>query len=371
MVSSVLAHVGNDMVQQRGPAARCCRARRSCASATASPTRAPTSPPRARAPCATVTAGASTGRRCSRAWPRSRSGSSSSPARRPTAPKHAGLTFFLVPMSTPGISLQEMRTLPGKRVNITFLDGVHIGDEWRVGDVDGGWQVMLVALSFERGLAGGVRDAERTLRVVEEWAYRTDADGQRPIDDAVARERLVRLAIESEVADLLTGRAAWVAASGGLPGTEGAAAQLFASESFTPRRELGHRPRRARRAGPPHRAAPATSPGSSSSATGSRRAPPSTAAPPRSSATSSHSAASACRAGADAAGRAVAATWRPDFALGTRGRRVPRRGTGVPRRGDGARTDPGAPRPHRPHRLGRGVRARGGAGGRGRRHLSA
>jgi alkylation response protein AidB-like acyl-CoA dehydrogenase len=148
-------------------------------------------------------------------------------------PKHGGLTFFLVPMSTPGISLQEVRTLPGKRVNITFLDGVRIGDEWRVGEIDGGWQVMLVALSFERGLAGGVRDAERTLRVVEEWAHRADAHGRRPVDDPVARERLVRLAIETEVADLLTGRAAWVAASGGLPGTEGAAARLFAGESFT------------------------------------------------------------------------------------------------------------------------------------------
>ena len=147
--------------------------------------------------------------------------------------KHAGLTFFLVPMSTPGISLQEVRTLPGKRVNITFLDGVHIGDEWRVGEVDGGWQVMLVALSFERGLAGGVRDGERLLRVVDEWARTPGDDGTRPVDDPVARERLVRLAIENEVADLLTGRAAWVAASGGLPGTEGAAARMFASESFT------------------------------------------------------------------------------------------------------------------------------------------
>ena len=82
--------------------------------------------------------------------------------------KHAGLTFFLVPMDTPGISLQEVRTLPGKRVNITFLDDVRIGDEWRVGEVDGGWQVMLVALSFERGLAGGVRDGERLLRVLDD-----------------------------------------------------------------------------------------------------------------------------------------------------------------------------------------------------------
>jgi alkylation response protein AidB-like acyl-CoA dehydrogenase len=149
-------------------------------------------------------------------------------------PKHAGLTFFLVPMDTPGISVQEVRTLPGKRVNITFLDGVHVGDEWRVGEVDGGWQVMLVALSFERGLAGGVRDGERLLRVVEELAlHAPDSGGPRPVDDPVVRERMVRLAIDNEVADLLAGRAAWVAASGRLPGTEGAAARLFASSSFT------------------------------------------------------------------------------------------------------------------------------------------
>jgi alkylation response protein AidB-like acyl-CoA dehydrogenase len=148
--------------------------------------------------------------------------------------KHSGLTFFLVPMDTPGITLQEVRTLPGKRVNITFLDGVYVGDEWRVGEIDGGWQVMLVALSFERGLAGGVRDGERLLRVVEEFAQRVPDDGSaRPIDDPVVRERLVRLAIDNEVSDLLAGRAAWVAASGRLPGTEGAAVRLFASESFT------------------------------------------------------------------------------------------------------------------------------------------
>ena len=84
-------------------------------------------------------------------------------------PKHAGLTFFLVPMDTPGIELQPVRTLPGKRTNITFYDDVRVGDEWRVGEVDGGWQVMLVALSFERAsrvacaTANGCSACSRTL----------------------------------------------------------------------------------------------------------------------------------------------------------------------------------------------------------------
>ena len=149
-------------------------------------------------------------------------------------PKHAGLTFFLVPMDTPGIEIQPVRTLTGKRTNVTFYNDVRIGDEWRVGEVDGGWQVMLVALSYERGLAGGIRDSERLLRAAEEYARgATRPDGTRPVDDPLVRERLVRLAIDVEVTDLLAGRAAWVASSGRLPGTEGAACKLFATESFT------------------------------------------------------------------------------------------------------------------------------------------
>jgi alkylation response protein AidB-like acyl-CoA dehydrogenase len=148
-------------------------------------------------------------------------------------PKHRGLTFFLVPTSAPGFELQPIRTLSGKRTNMTFYDGVHVGDEWRVGDVDGGWQVMLVALSFERGVAGGVRDAERLLRVAEAHARDAiDDDGRPLLQQATRRDALARLAVDTEVADLLGARAAWVAASGRLPGIEGAACKLFATEAF-------------------------------------------------------------------------------------------------------------------------------------------
>ena len=148
-------------------------------------------------------------------------------------PKHRGLTFFLVPTSAPGFELQPIRTLSGKRTNMTFYDGVLVGDEWRVGEVDGGWDVMLVALSFERGVAGGVRDAERLLAVAEAHARDSvDDDGRPLLEQATRRAALARLAIDAEVADLLAGRAAWVAASGRLPGIEGAATKLFATEAF-------------------------------------------------------------------------------------------------------------------------------------------
>jgi alkylation response protein AidB-like acyl-CoA dehydrogenase len=151
----------------------------------------------------------------------------------PDVPKHQGLTFFLVPTSAPGFELQPIRTLSGKRTNTTFYDGVFVDDEWRIGEVNGGWQVMLVALSFERGVVGGVRDAARLLTVAEEYlASASEDDGAPRLDDPDLRRELARLAIDCEVADLLSNRAVWVAATGQLPGVEGAATKLFATEAL-------------------------------------------------------------------------------------------------------------------------------------------
>jgi alkylation response protein AidB-like acyl-CoA dehydrogenase len=151
----------------------------------------------------------------------------------PDVPKHQGLTFFLVPTSAPGFELQPIHTLSGKRTNTTFYDDVVVDDEWRVGEVNGGWQVMLVALSFERGVVGGTRDAARLLALAEtHLGAATHDDGSPALADPDLRRELARLAIDCEVADLLADRAAWVAATGQLPGVEGAATKLFASEAF-------------------------------------------------------------------------------------------------------------------------------------------
>lgn len=147
--------------------------------------------------------------------------------------KHRGLTFFLCPLELPGVEIQEVRTLSGKRTNAVYLDDVRIGDEWRLGEIDGGWEVMKVALAFERGVAGGVSDCARLLREVTAWAGSTAReDGARPLDDPTVRARIARLAIDAEVTGLLAARANWVAGSGALPGLEGSVTKLFATEAY-------------------------------------------------------------------------------------------------------------------------------------------
>ena len=147
-------------------------------------------------------------------------------------PKHKGLTMFMLPMDTPGISVEPVHTMGTERTNATFYDDVRIGDEWRIGDVDGGWKVMGVALSFERGVMGGTAVGIPLLRHFRQWAEHEQADGTRPIDDPIIRERMVRVAIDNEVASLLTMKCAYIAASGGLPGLEGSMSKIFATEAY-------------------------------------------------------------------------------------------------------------------------------------------
>lgn len=76
----------------------------------------------------------------------------------PQGRKHRNLTMFLVPLDSPGIDIQAIRTLDGDRTNIVFYSNVRIDDLYRIGEVNDGWTVMRAALDSEHGLTE--RDAE-------------------------------------------------------------------------------------------------------------------------------------------------------------------------------------------------------------------
>ena len=60
----------------------------------------------------------------------------------PQGPKHKNLTMFLVPLDSPGIEIQGIRTLDGDRTNIVYYSDVRVDDLYRIGEVNGGWTVM-------------------------------------------------------------------------------------------------------------------------------------------------------------------------------------------------------------------------------------
>ncbi|MGH7155897.1 MAG: acyl-CoA dehydrogenase family protein, partial [Acetobacteraceae bacterium] len=75
----------------------------------------------------------------------------------PNVPKHAGLTFFILDMKTPGVTIRPIRQLTGSsHFNEVFFDNVRIPDSMRVGAVGNGWRVALTTLMNERH---GMREA--------------------------------------------------------------------------------------------------------------------------------------------------------------------------------------------------------------------
>jgi len=123
-------------------------------------------------------------------------------------------------------------TLSGERTNITFYDDVRVPDSQRIGEVDGGWNVMMLSLQEEHS-GGWASACTGVVEHTEAWAREAvDDDGQPRIDDPEVRRRLARAATRAEVALLLQRRAAWMTEIGDVPEAEGPMAKLFTSEAL-------------------------------------------------------------------------------------------------------------------------------------------
>jgi alkylation response protein AidB-like acyl-CoA dehydrogenase len=110
-------------------------------------------------------------------------------------PRHAGITIFLVPMDTPGITVQQHRALSGEISCSVFYDDVRIPDSDRVGEVNGGWAVITDALAGERITMGGIaaalhRQLDNLLDLV-----RTDVEGTVGPRGSARRQRLGTVAV--------------------------------------------------------------------------------------------------------------------------------------------------------------------------------
>ncbi|MDE0067218.1 MAG: acyl-CoA dehydrogenase family protein [Acidimicrobiaceae bacterium] len=142
------------------------------------------------------------------------------------AGRYGGFTVFIIPMDTPGITIDPIHTMSTERSNATFYDDVRVGDEWVVGEANEGWRVVSIMFGFERGMAN-TGALTPLLRRFSKWA---EASGV--IADPVHRERMAQVAIDAQVAELLTQRTAWTAAIGEPSGMQGSIAKVFATEAY-------------------------------------------------------------------------------------------------------------------------------------------
>ncbi|MBE9375903.1 acyl-CoA dehydrogenase [Saccharopolyspora sp. HNM0983] len=127
----------------------------------------------------------------------------------PQAAKHAGITYFVLDMSTPGVMVRPMREATGKELfNEVFLDDVFIPDDCVVGDVGDGWSVARATLSSERVALGRGNASYPTLADLLRFAGDREPGGS-------ARERIGRFVCDNQIIDLLGARSVLQQLSGG------------------------------------------------------------------------------------------------------------------------------------------------------------
>jgi 3-oxocholest-4-en-26-oyl-CoA dehydrogenase alpha subunit len=140
-----------------------------------------------------------------------------------------GLTMLLVPLDSPGIEIQAVHTMGHERTNIVFYNDVRVADANRIGEAHEGFAVMRAALEAEQNVAPGSRTGWVADDALAFARTHRGPDGTELINDVLVRERLARMAMEAEVADLLDLRVAFLDAEGDKPGPVSA---LFGPESY-------------------------------------------------------------------------------------------------------------------------------------------
>jgi alkylation response protein AidB-like acyl-CoA dehydrogenase len=150
----------------------------------------------------------------------------------PDAPKHKGLTMFIVPLKAEGVDIHPVYTFQDERTNITYYDGVHIPDSYRLGEVDAGVKVMSASLEMEHGGGGYGKTQRRMLNAAEQICRETKRNGRPMIEDPAVTMRLAKVAAHIAVSTVIGNRALWVGAEKKPNFAYGPSAKLFSTEKF-------------------------------------------------------------------------------------------------------------------------------------------
>jgi len=147
----------------------------------------------------------------------------------PAAPKHKGISVFLIPMNHSGLTVRPIVTMGDHRTNEVFFDNVRVKEDRLVGELNKGWIYVCEALDFERFTFYTVNPLlakfERLVKTVRE----SRRGERRLVDDPGIRRELGRLATEVETAKMLQRRVVDAASKGLVPAVEAAMYKVFST----------------------------------------------------------------------------------------------------------------------------------------------
>jgi alkylation response protein AidB-like acyl-CoA dehydrogenase len=145
----------------------------------------------------------------------------------PESSRHAGLTYLIVDMHSPGVEVRPLRQITGEsEFNEIFFTGVEVPVANVLDDVGGGWQVAMTTLLHERGTLGFALQATLEVQVRKLVALARDRGA-----DQIQRDRIAREWVEMQGLRFTNARSLSQLVKTGIPGPEGSIAKLVWSEA--------------------------------------------------------------------------------------------------------------------------------------------
>jgi len=158
------------------------------------------------------------------------------------APKHEGVSIFLFPMDTPGITVRPLWTIQNNptapisttygasRTNETFFDDVRINKSCLLGEENVGWRVGSMGLNLDRVGAARYLISVRRDEDIVNWVKNNNIDGFSPAQNPAIRDKIAEMWIEAQVCRLMTMRSMSIVERGGQFTYEGSAEKVWAPE---------------------------------------------------------------------------------------------------------------------------------------------
>jgi alkylation response protein AidB-like acyl-CoA dehydrogenase len=149
----------------------------------------------------------------------------------PNAPKHKGISYLLVDMKSPGITVRPLVQITGsKGFNEVFFEDVRVPKKNVVAAVNQGWTVAMTTLMFERSGSAGGGDPMDEVRELAELAKRVPRNGGTAWEDSGVRQKVIEFACDAEALRYTGYRQLTRQLKGMPPGPEGSMMKLCGTE---------------------------------------------------------------------------------------------------------------------------------------------
>jgi alkylation response protein AidB-like acyl-CoA dehydrogenase len=148
----------------------------------------------------------------------------------PDAPKHRGISTFILDMSSPGITVRPLLSMGDHHhFNEVFFEDVRLPADNRVGDENRGWYHMTTTLDFERSGAAAFVGAQKSLDRLARYRREERAGDEPPGVESAHRSELTQLFVDANVGRWISYRVVWQQSAGMIPNYEASMSKLFGS----------------------------------------------------------------------------------------------------------------------------------------------